>query len=95
MWGIMFPCRQSIYRFDCFSDVPNLVRRQFKVMAAEAKVEDDYVYTVYILYGPTNVCGLVKHRTGRIENVMGRCEDNYENVFEKPLYSFCFLSSVL
>lgn len=30
-----------------------------------------YVFTVDILYGPTKVCGVVKHRTGRIEDVKG------------------------
>lgn len=29
------------------------------------------VYTVDILYGPTKVCGTIKHRTGRIEHVKG------------------------
>lgn len=41
------------------------------VVAIVDNDDDSYVFTVDILYGPTKVCGVVKHRTGRIEDVMG------------------------
>lgn len=52
-----------------------LGRCKLKTMITEDEIEDDYVYTIDILYGPTNVCGAVKHRTGRIDHVKGKVED--------------------
>ncbi|VVC37204.1 Uncharacterised protein family UPF0728 [Cinara cedri] len=35
---------------------------------------NNYVYTVDVLYGPTNVAGVVKHRTGRVERIKEKLE---------------------
>lgn len=33
----------------------------------------NHVYTVDVLVGPTNVAGVLKHRTGRVESIKSVC----------------------
>lgn len=45
------------------------MRRQISEDGHATSVDDRY--TVDVLYGPTRVCGLVKHRLGRVTHVKG------------------------
>ncbi|XP_015373262.1 PREDICTED: UPF0728 protein v1g117062-like [Diuraphis noxia] len=35
---------------------------------------DERVYTIDVLYGPTKVCGVLKHRTTRVEHIKEKLE---------------------
>jgi len=37
------------------------------------KNDECHLYTVDILYGPTKVCEVLKHRTTRVEHIKGTC----------------------
>jgi len=38
-------------------------------MGFRGRKDNGYKYTVDVLYGPTNICGFIKHRSTRIENI--------------------------
>lgn len=59
-----------------------IVRVIFKNIMKDSEIfaeyDDGYVYSVDILYGPTKVCGVIKHRTGRVEHIKGKSSKNHQ-----------------
>lgn len=47
-----------------------------KTSDGEKSNAGDHIFKIDILYGPISVCGVIKHRSERIEHIKGRSNEN-------------------